>query len=958
MSLAAEPGAEALRLRTLHALRLLDNPEPDPVLDGLVRVAAQALRCSASAIHWVDAERQWVQSGLGITWRQTAREHSLCSHAIAGGGLMEVSDAQADPRFAHSPLVAGDGPVRFYAGMPIGIDGQALGALCVIDRAPRTLSAAERGLLTDLSRAVEHWLLRRREQLALQAREQEYRQLTEQMPGVVYRLTLGDEPQVSFVGPRLREFGHAPEAWQSEPASWWQAVHHEDRPRVRAQLDNAAANKQAIDIHYRLRDGQGRWRYVRDRVCAVGEAIVQGVMVDATEQQREQAWLRKISAAVEQASEAIVITDLDACIEYVNDAAVRGSGYSRGELIGRNEATLRGGSMAEAQGLDMRARVLAGRPWRGALNSRRKDGSLRLQAATVVPVRDANDRVSHVLSITHDVTDKRRLRTELEGWRARLDALVAQRTEAILQAKAAAEAASKAKSAFLATMSHEIRTPMNGVIGAVELLQRSTLSRYQQELAGTVRDSAGALMTLIDGILDFSKIEAGHLDVERVPLDLRDLLEITCDALQPLAMSRGVHLHLFIDPALPALLLGDAVRLRQVLTNLLGNAIKFCAGLDRAGRVALRAQALTESRLRISVADNGIGLSHEAQSRLFQPFVQAEQSTTRRYGGTGLGLAISHRLTVAMGGSISVESLPDQGARFDVELPLAARAAAPPPAHDLVGLACHLVVADDEWATDWSATLAAAGAHVTRWQTPPPTGGRAWREPGTVMIVDAELLAAAHAGAADANAEPVPRVELRHGRRRTPRVLSQQRVVIDIEGMHGDALLTAVALAAGRVDAALSAPAPLEQAAPPAPLDIAQAAAQGCLVLVAEDDETNRMVLEHQFALLGVAAVFAHDGVDAWRQWRASRDAFCLLLTDLHMPGMDGFELTAVIRKEEAGAHRMPIVALTASAVRGEISQCKAVGMDDALGKPIEISALGAALQHWIARSRTEVHSR
>jgi PAS domain S-box-containing protein len=818
--------AEAERLRALQSLKQGRDSEPDAVQDGLVRVAAQALQCPAAAISLVGAERQWFRAvhGLSLGGRDIAREHSPCAHAIAGSGVFEVADMRADARFAGQPLGdVGGLPIRFYAGMPISLDGQVLGTLCVFDSAPRRLDDAQRALLADLARAVALGLSR----------------------------------------------------------------------------------------------------------------------------QREQQWLRQISAAVEQASEAIVITDLEARIEYVNDAAVRASGYSRGELIGRNAGTLRCGSMPEAQCAELRTRIASGRRWRGALHSRRKDGSLRLEAATVVPVRDAQQRVSHVLSITHDVTDKHRLRGELERWRERLDSLVAQRTEAILQAKAAAEAASKAKSAFLATMSHEIRTPMSGVIGAVELLQRSPLSSYQQELAGTVHDSAEALMTLIDGILDFSKIEAGHLDVERVSLDLRDLLEITCDALQPLAMSRGVHLHLFVDPALPALLLGDPVRLRQVVTNLLGNAIKFCAGLDRRGRVSVRAHAAGEAGLRISVGDNGIGLSHEAQSRLFQPFVQAEQGTTRRYGGTGLGLAICHRLTVAMGGRICVDSLPDKGARFDVDLPLAARAAAPPPAHDLNGLACHLVVADEAWADDWATLLIAAGAHLTRWPALPSMSGAAWREPGTVIVVDAALLGGAVPPA-------VPCVELHHGRRRTPRALVGGRTVLDVEGMHGDALLAAVALAAGRMGYEPSAPMPLDDAAPPPAPDTAHAAAQGCLVLVAEDDETNRMVLERQFALLGVAAVFAHDGADAWRQWRAARDAFGLLLTDLHMPGMDGFELTAAIRKDEAGVHRMPIVALTASAVHGETVQCKAAGMDDALGKPIQLGELGAAVRHWMARGRLQ----
>jgi CheY-like chemotaxis protein len=497
--------------------------------------------------------------------------------------------------------------------------------------------------------------------------------------------------------------------------------------------------------------------------------------------------------------------------------------------------------------------------------------------------------------------------------------------------------------AFLATMSHEIRTPMNGVIGAVELLERSSLTRYQRGLVDTVRDSANALMALIDGILDFSKIEAGRLDVERAPLPLRGLLESACDALQPLAMARGVHVHLFVDPALPDEILGDAVRLRQVMTNLLGNAIKFSAGLERPGRVALRAVRADARTLRISIADNGIGLSPDAQARLFQPFVQADCSTTRRYGGTGLGLAICDRLTRAMGGRIGVESAPDAGARFDVELPMAP-VAAPSRSlrHDLAGVSCELFVGDEMWADDWAAYLQAAGAR--------PAEGAA-EEAVRVLVVQIEQLVHLYdrPGAADC-----PRVELHHGRRRQPRALGvpgAPRVVLDVEGLHRDALVHAVAMAAGLAApvAADSATLPLD--AFPVPADAERAAAQSELVLVAEDNPINRMVLEQQLALLGVAAVFADDGLDALRQWREGPERFGLLLTDLHMPGLDGFALAAAIRADEAslGGRRLPIVALTASALRDEDERCRMAGMDDVVVKPVLLEPLGEAVRRWLA---------
>ncbi|GLU35408.1 PAS domain S-box protein [Trinickia caryophylli] len=438
-----------------------------------------------------------------------------------------------------------------------------------------------------------------------------------------------------------------------------------------------------------------------------------------------------------------------------------------------------------------------------------KDGSVRWLAWKAIQLDGL------IYATARDVTESRHATRQLE------------------QARADAEAASRAKSAFLAAMSHEIRTPMNGVIGMIEVLSQTGLTADQSDMVTTVRESAHALLTLIDDILDFSKIEAGRLHIERVPVSIGHLTTGLCQSLKPVAERAGVTLEKSIAADLPQAVLSDDTRLRQVLYNLVGNAIKFSGGrADKPGcvRVRVTVAPLAAGRVEVSIdiEDNGIGMSAETLPKLFKPFTQAEASTTRRFGGTGLGLAICRRLVDLMGGTISVRSTVGTGSTFTVRLPL-----------DV-----------------------------------------------------------------DPNAVAVSRSAAQSG---------------------GDA----------REQARIAPVGPA--------LSVAQAREQGRLILVAEDDAINQKVILRQLALLGHVAEIASDGCEALALWRAHR--YALLLTDLHMPEMDGYELVETIRREEAPGTRLPIVALTANAVQGEATRAKAVGMDGYLTKPLQLNRLQAVLE-------------
>lgn len=536
-------------------------------------------------------------------------------------------------------------------------------------------------------------------------------------------------------------------------------------------------------------------------------------------------------------------------------------------------------------------------------------------------------------------------------------------TEQLEQARAEAEAASRAKSAFLAIMSHEIRTPMNGVIGMTEVLTRTALSLDQDDMVSTIRESANSLLTIIDDILDFSKIEAGRLQIERAPVAIVDLIENVCTALTPVAKRAGVRLATFVASDVPDVVLSDETRLRQLLYNLIGNAIKFSGGRSgETGAVSVRLELSCEAPLEVSfeVADNGIGMSEETMAGLFTPFRQAEVSTTRRFGGTGLGLAICRRLVDLMGGDMSVTSSLGEGSTFTVRLPLDVSAGRPSREQpDLSGVSCVVVRSTRFDFNNVCAWLGRARARVV--VADDLIGAdkaiQSSRVPVLVVRDDSGEWPASHP--CDPGESALMSIcELRiapglHSAARSERKV----VVIGAQGLRRQSLTDAAILAVGRSTAdiaPLAASRGLRNRAEP-PVTLAQAREAGQLILVAEDDEINQKVILRQLALLGHAAEIASDGADALTLWRAGR--YALLLTDLHMPNMDGYELVETIRREEQGERRLPIIALTANAIQGEAARATAVGMDGYLTKPLQLSRLQAVLeQHFPAQeaSRAE----
>ncbi|HNH35240.1 MAG TPA: PAS domain S-box protein [Rhodocyclaceae bacterium] len=374
--------------------------------------------------------------------------------------------------------------------------------------------------------------------------------------------------------------------------------------------------------------------------------------------------LRKLSLAVEQSANAVIITDRAGRIEYVNDAFVAMSGYPREEALGRNPRFLHSGKTSPETYADLWQALSAGQVWKGEFLNRRKTGEEYSNFALISPIRQSDGRITHYLALQEDITERKRIGEELDRYRHHLEEVVAHRTAELALAKEAAEAASRAKSTFLANMSHEIRTPMNAIIGLNHLIRRDARDPQQLERLEKVDESARHLLAVINEVLDLSKIEAGRLDLSVADFALADLIGQVRRVMDDKLSEKGLALRVDAE-GVPPLLRGDPLRLRQALLNYFGNAVKF----TEQGGITLRIRKISELAggemvLRFEVEDTGIGMSDEVRQRLFTPFEQADDSTTRRFGGTGLGLAITRHLATMMGGDVGVESAPGRGSTF------------------------------------------------------------------------------------------------------------------------------------------------------------------------------------------------------------------------------------------------------------------------------------------------------
>jgi two-component system sensor histidine kinase EvgS len=511
------------------------------------------------------------------------------------------------------------------------------------------------------------------------------------------------------------------------------------------------------------------------------------------------------------------------------------------------------------------------------------------------------------------------------------------RADELAAARDAAEAASRAKDDFLAMMSHEIRTPMNGVLGLVEVFENTPLNPDQSQMLGMIQDSASALLQILDDLLDYSKIEAGRLSIESMPIDMRELVDNAVGLLAGRAHEKGLRVRVDVSADIASTLCGDSVRLRQVLFNLLSNAIKF----TMKGEVSLSVKAVRQTSavqtVELSVEDTGIGIAEEAQASLFEPFVQAESSTTRRFGGTGLGLTICRKLVELMGGTLELKSTLNVGTRMTVRLDMPVESIN----YQIDGLRgkSGIIGIDDARVAhalvDYGQALGLSLKTLSR-------DDPALRDPDTFRDIDLVFLS-------EDFSDPLPSgtrvIHVTEKPKPTGYRILENDIRVSVNPISWRGLGAACIAALTGLPQIVSHTARSVEASEEPP-DRERALRAGRLVLVAEDHPVNQELIRHQLSLLGFACDIVQDGVEALAALKKTHYGF--LITDCHMPNMTGYELARRVRASERGlAKRLPILGITASTAPEELSMCRDAGMDDCFVKPTRLATLRNHLNRW-----------
>jgi len=721
---------------------------------------------------------------------------------------------------------------------------------------------------------------------------------------------------------------------------------------ILANASQEIANSNSRDIVYVDADNEIKLLAdsFNEMVTQLGEneAVLEERSIEAEDALRE---LSEQKLALD-AHAIVAITDVKGTITYVNDKFLEISGYSKDELIGQNHRILNSGLFTLDFWKEMYNTISNGNVWQAEIRNIAKDGHYYWVDTTIVPFLGSDGKPQSYIAIRADITEKVKINNEL------------------LKAKEQAEVGAQTKAEFLASMSHEIRTPMNGVLGMLGLLLKSNMDEGQRHQAKIAQASAQSLLTLINDILDFSKIEAGKIELENIEFNLRNELGDFAEAISFRAQEKGVELILDVKNVERTIVLADPGRLRQILTNLVGNAIKFTSKGEVVITASLDVIDEKSAKLYFSVKDSGIGIAEDKIDALFDSFSQVDNSTTRKYGGTGLGLSIAKQLTELMGGKIDVQSKEGIGSifSFSIDVGLSERSSIVIPRVDVTGKSV-LIVDDNE------VNLEIVREQLLYWGMEVTEASSAAEAIELLKAkIDKNVIPPFGIALLDMHMPEVNGEELGKEIRSIKECDSMKMVMMTSLGSRSEAkvyaelgfngffskptttkdLFNALNILIEDSDA-------LESSAPILTRDSINILEEeletiqwpeDTRILLVEDNATNQVVALGILETFGLSADIANDGKEAISALRASYDThpYTLILMDCQMPVMDGYETSSSIRDGKAGDinKKIPIVAMTANAMKGDREKCLIAGMDDYLTKPINPDALLEMLKKWL----------
>ncbi|NLV40410.1 MAG: PAS domain S-box protein [Candidatus Hydrogenedentes bacterium] len=756
----------------------------------------------------------------------------------------------------------------------------------------------------------------------------------------------------------------APEELTRHISDWARRVAPEARETVEQELERQIAQGNGIYLEYPIVDRGGGIRHIAAKgiifTDGTGRPIrTMGVCYDITARKNAEQALRKseqrMNELAEQGRTVVWEVDAEGMFTYVSPVSVLVYGYQPGEIAGRMHFEALHPEEGRAEFAELIRDIFRCKePMQGIENLiLKKDGSVIWVSTSGIPVLDGDGNLTGYQGSDTDITERRQAHESLERVNRDLAAAIA-RANALARE---AQAASLAKSLFLANMSHEIRTPMNGVIGMTGVLLDTELNAEQRRYAEVIHRSGEALLALINDILDFSKIEAEKLELEAIDFDLRAAVEDVAELLGLRAQEKGLEFICRIAPGTPTLLRGDPGRIRQILNNLGGNAVKF----TDTGEVSLTFSGVElpdgTVRLRAEVRDTGIGIPEEKAGSIFNVFEQADASTTRRFGGTGLGLAISRRLVELMGGEIGVESAPGTGSLFWFTVMLgrqAGDAASALTSAEVRGT--HVLVLDDnrtnrivlsEQLEAWGVRheeVADAQTALDRLRGAASSG-----DPFSLVITDMQMPAMNGEQFGEA-VKAVP--ELRETRLIMMTSIGQRGDARRLRKSGFSAYLTKPVKQSDLYDclaSVLGTPGGGENAPLITRHRLSEARRGRARILAAEDNPVNQLVIQRVLEKLGFHADVVSNGREAVDA--LAGEPYDLVLMDLQMPELDGLEATRIIRSGESGVPNpgLPIIAMTAHALKGDRDRCLGAGMDDYVTKPIDPALLLEVLEKWLS---------